>query len=318
MKMSKKDVAILVIVLGVGGYSYHASETGTGPIGWLDYAQRAIFGSYSETGSYLLALFLVFALAALALAVWKKVFKSRHRDKRGAGPRIPSGTRATPSAALAPRGRMVFLILIFFLAATWAIGFALYWSYATEQRKNASAQYTHIDLGDGAPVRQPLGSHIELRGGVPLDATLVHLVDKHDLDWQSNEFVPIASRGWVKGQAVTFVVKFAGRSEVPPTGAAARDHQAITGVIVAQIDGPVPGPVALEFKKIGVPLGEPNYLLRLVEARDAKAITKAVEERFRFFLVACGLLSAIFCIFAGIQWNLLPRRHPGGKGLAGR
>jgi len=31
--MSRKDVVTLLIILGVGGYSFYGSETGTGPIG---------------------------------------------------------------------------------------------------------------------------------------------------------------------------------------------------------------------------------------------------------------------------------------------
>lgn len=300
--MSKKDAAILLMVLGVGGYCSYAHVTGTGPIGWLNYAQRAIFGSYSETGSYILAVFLLIALAILALAAWEKVGKSRPRGKKRKGPR----TRATPPPAPAPPLRMALQIMIFFLLATWAIGFALYWSYATEQRENAG-RYTPVDLSGGAPLPRPLGSLIELRGGVPLDA-LVHLVEEDDLVWRANRFVPIASRGWVKGQAVTFVVMLKGSSELTKRLAAAQDMQVPAGILMARITGPVPGPEALEFKQRGIQLGEPNYLLRLVQTTDTRLIMKSIEEHFMLFLGACGLLSTSFCLTAVIVWFMLPKQ----------
>ena len=124
--------------------------------------------------------------------------------------------------------------------------------------------------------------------------------------------VPIASRSWIKGQTVAFVVKLEGPI---PTRLSAQSNQAATGVLMARVDGPVPGPVALEFKKIGVTLGEPNYLLRSVKTRDGKVITESIEDRFMFFLVTCGLLSAVIYAIMGGAWITM-RAKAARKGLS--
>jgi len=204
MKMSGKDAATLVIVLGVCGYSYYGSETGTGPIGWLNYAQQAIFGSYSWKGSLLLALCLMGGLVVLVEFGWKKVSGSTDDGEQGVGSRILFGPRATPSIGTAPQkpatslaaqGKILLQTAVIVVIATWAIGFAVYWSYEAEQREDASAQYEPIDLSDGAPLHQPRGSHIALSGSVQPDAALAHTTESGGTTREDYQLVPISSRG---------------------------------------------------------------------------------------------------------------------------
>jgi hypothetical protein len=312
--MSKKDVVILLIILGVGGYSFYGSMTGTGPVGWLNYAQQAISGEYSVKLSFVLAVGLLVVLFAIAEFVWNMLSGSQDGFKQSIAYRLLFGamaTPATPPASQAPatipasQGRVLLQTAIIFVIATWTIGFAIYWWYATEQREDGHAQYEPIDLSDGAPMRQPRGSHVALQGGVPLDATLVHETRSGGSTREDYQLVPIASRGWVKGHAVAFVVKIKDRSELQdpiPTRPSAQVNQATTSVLMARIDGPIPGPVALEFKKIGVTFGEPNYLLRPVKTRDGKVITDSIEDAFLFFLGFCGLISAVVCAIMGAVW----------------
>jgi len=83
--MSWKDVAHLLIVLGVGGYSFYGSMTGTGLGGWLNYAQQAIFGSYSWKFSVILAVGLVGILALLAEFAWNMVSGSQDGFEQSIG-----------------------------------------------------------------------------------------------------------------------------------------------------------------------------------------------------------------------------------------
>ena len=312
--MSRKDVIFLLFVVGAGGYGIYGSMTGTGLGGWLNYAQQAIFGEYSTKLSVVLAVGLVGVLAVIAEFAWNRVSGSQDGFEQSIAYRLLFGamaTRATPPASQGPattpasQGRVLLQTAIIFVVATWTIGFAIYWWYAAEQREDASAQYEPVDLSDGAPMHRPQGSHITLRGGVPLNAALVHETGSGGSTREDYQLVPIASRDWVKGQAVTFVVKIKDRSELQdpiPTRPSAQGNRATTGVLMARIDGPVPGPVALEFKKIGVPLGEPNYLLRPVKTRDGKVIKESIDDAFMFFLAFCGLVSAVVCAIMGGAW----------------
>lgn len=359
MKMSGKDLATLLILVGVGGYSFYGVVTETGPIAWLNHAQQAMFGVYYWKFSMLLLFCLVGVLALMVGFVWRMVTGAPDGDEQSVGSRIlfgPKAAPATPPASQEPattpasQGRMLVQIAILFVVATWTIGFGIYWWYASEQREDARAQYEPIDLSSSAPLRQPRGSHIALQGGVPLDTWLVHKTDSGGTTREDYQLVPIASRGWVKGQAVAFVVRIKDRSELQdpiptplqrftpppsfstrpplppgvkyadqpqrgapevqdrlPTSASAPVNQAKPAVLMARIDGPVPGPVALEFKKIGVPLGEKNYLLRPVKSRDGKVITESIEEAFMFFLSFCGIISALICVLMGGAWIMLAK-----------
>ncbi len=328
MKMSKKDVATLLIVLGVGGYSYYGSETGTGPIGWMNYAQQAIFGSYDGRFSFLLAICFAVALVAIAEFGWKMVSGSRDSDtnEQSIASRLLFGPRAAssippvpqnPTAALASQNKVLLQSAGIVVIAIWTIGFAIYWSYAAEQREDAGAQYEQIDLSNGAPLRQPQGSHIALQGGVPLDDALAHTTESLGTTREDYQLVPIAPRTWVKGQAVVFVLKVKDRSELQdpiPTSPSAQGKPTTTNSLMARIDGPVPGPVALEFKKIGVTLGEPNYLLHLVNTSDGRVNTVSSEDAFLFYLGFCGLLSAAICAMMGMVWFM--RARAAGEGLS--
>ncbi len=314
--MSGRDVVFLLIVVGAGGYGFYGSMTETGLGGWLNYVQQAIFGEYLVKASVILAVGLVGVLAVLAEFAWNRVSGSRNGFEQSIAYRFLFGARApaaTPPAPQRPantpvsQGRMLLQTTAILVVATWTIGFAIYWWYETEQREDASAQYDPIDLSDGAPMHRPPGSHIALRGGVPLDIALVHQTGTRDSAREDYQLVPIASRGWVKGQPVAFVVKTKDRSELQDLipRPSARGNQATTGILMARIDGPVPGPVTLEFKKIGVPLGDPNYLLRPVKTRDGKVVTESIEDAFMFFLAFCGIISAVTCAITGGAWIMI-------------
>jgi hypothetical protein len=251
--MSRPDAIFLLFVVGAGGYGIYGSVTGTGLGGWLNDAQQAILGEYSATLSMVLAVGLVGVPAVIVEFIWNMVSGSQDRFEQSLAYRLLFGAMATPApppashgpaTTPASQGRVLFQTALIVVVATWTIGFAIYWWYAAEQREDAGAQYTPIDLSDGAPKHRPRGSHITLRGGVPLDAALVHRTGRGGSTREDYRLVPIASRDWVRGQAVTFVVKTRDRSELQPpipTRPSAPGNQATIGVLMARIDGPVPG-----------------------------------------------------------------------------
>lgn len=107
MKMSGKDVAHLLIILGVGGYSFYGSMTETGLGGWMNYAQLAISEAYSVQVSVLLALCLVSVLTLLAQIAWDIVSGSQDVLKQSIGYRLFFGANATPATPPALQGRVI-------------------------------------------------------------------------------------------------------------------------------------------------------------------------------------------------------------------
>jgi hypothetical protein len=107
MKLSWRDVAHLLIVLGVGGYSFYGSMTGTGLGGWLNNAQQAIFGSYWWKFSVILAMGLAGVLALLAEFVWNMVSGSQGDFEQSIGYRILFGPKATRPRSDAGTGHSI-------------------------------------------------------------------------------------------------------------------------------------------------------------------------------------------------------------------
>jgi len=107
MKMSGKDVTHLLIILGVGGYSFYGSMTGTGLGGWLNDAQLAFSETYSVQVSVLLALCLVSVLTLLAQIAWNIVSGSQDGFEQSIGYRLFFGVKTTPATPHALQGRVI-------------------------------------------------------------------------------------------------------------------------------------------------------------------------------------------------------------------
>ena len=106
MKMSGKDVAHLLILLGVGGYSFYGSMTETGLGGWLNDAQLAFSETYSVQISVLLAFCLVSVLTLLVQIAWNIVSGSQDGFEQSIGYRLFFGANATPATPPALQKRV--------------------------------------------------------------------------------------------------------------------------------------------------------------------------------------------------------------------
>ena len=107
MKMSGKDVAHLLIILGVGGYSFYGSMTETGLGGWMNDAQLAFSETYSVQVSVLLALCLVSVLTLLAQIAWNIVSGSQDGLEQSIGYRLFFGANATPATPSASQEKVI-------------------------------------------------------------------------------------------------------------------------------------------------------------------------------------------------------------------
>ena len=105
--MSGKDVVHLLIILGVGGYSFYGSMTETGLGGWMNYAQMATSETYSVQISVLLALCLVSVLTLLAQIAWNIGSGSQDGLEQSLGYRLFFGANATPATPPASQEKVI-------------------------------------------------------------------------------------------------------------------------------------------------------------------------------------------------------------------
>ncbi len=103
--MSGKDVAHLLIILGVGGYSFYGSMTETGLGSWMNSVQLAISETYSVQVSILLALGLVSVLTLLVQMAWNIVSGSQDDFKQSIGYRLFFGAKTPPATPPSVQGR---------------------------------------------------------------------------------------------------------------------------------------------------------------------------------------------------------------------
>jgi hypothetical protein len=96
INMSGKDVVHLLIILGVGGYSFIGSMTESGLGGWMNDAQLVFFETYSVEISVLLAIGLVSVLTLLVEIVWNIVSGSKHSFEQSMSYRLLFGANAPP------------------------------------------------------------------------------------------------------------------------------------------------------------------------------------------------------------------------------
>jgi hypothetical protein len=107
INMSGKDVVHLLIILGVGGYSFIGSMTESGLGGWMNDAQLAFFETYSVETSVLLAIGLVSVLTLLVEIVWNIVSGSTHSFEQSMSYRLLFGASAPPAKAPASQSEVI-------------------------------------------------------------------------------------------------------------------------------------------------------------------------------------------------------------------
>jgi hypothetical protein len=295
-----------LIFLAALAVSVHGLITETGVVGWINHAQQSLFGAYSLKVSLLVSLF---GLLFIGLAAWGLVARLT-----GGGESAGLASMAELSVAAnrpaSPKGMVwTFGVLI---AATWLIGFVVYAWLNHQQQADASATYEPLVLADGVPVPPPKSTHLALRGDLLTRHVLAHSSGSGSSQREDFQLLPLAAPGWQPGKPVSFVVKIKGPWELPGAKTwprPARGAPVPPQDLMVRLDGDVPVPAAQQFKKMGVPLAEPSYLLHVVPSRDGRVEVKdSSAEDFRILLTICGGISALLVFFGAVVSVAMKRR----------
>lgn len=310
--MQRKQIVTWSLVSIFFVYVAYSGVTETGLVAFINYAQQSLFGSYREKVTWLVILIVVTGFLFSLRAIVNRFFggdKSGMIDQLLYGAyrqSIPSSTKFVPSL------KVYLQIATLVVVATWLVAAGLYWYGDQREQQDATANYEPINLSDGAPTHQPKGSHIALQGEVLSDFTVVKTNGGDrpaDIDYT---FVPIAPRGWEPGQAVTFVLKVRTVADIPrpiptprtsePVNAAADDT-----TLRVRITDTVPFIATQEFEKMGIPIGEPSYVLTLV--RTQYAGPHYAGDDYSIYYLGGGLAFSVlvFLIF-GLVGYLVARK----------
>jgi hypothetical protein len=285
----------------VAAYALHGAITQTGVAGWLIYFQDTLLGGYYTLVSFLLT-WVLFAVPAMV--AWSRFANmvSRGSDTgfterllfRGFGRREGEPPRVTTN-------RQMLIACAVLVVVTWAIGFAIYAWWAHGKREDATATYEPVTVTDGIAVPSLKGKHLSLVGDLRTDRALE--------DSYGGSLLPVVSRGWKLGMPVTFILKVERPSDLPGR----RRPQPYNPAkpvrpepVLARVGGDVPVPATQYFKKMGVPLSERSYLLRLVPSEGGKPVfgdssdaglDNLLAERFTWALYGCAGVSVLWMVF---------------------
>jgi hypothetical protein len=299
-------------------YVVYSAVTGSGLVGWLHYAQQAVFGSYYEKLSFILAAGASFLLSGLLLYLgtlaWPGYF-----GLKGIAPGplagVPLGAKPAQKSSAQPA--RVLLVPAILIPLVWLGGYAVYAWIAHQRAEDALAQYQAIDLRVPGPFR-PAGSHLALRGGtVPPDLVLAQIRDPGKA-WQKVEYrlAPIVQRDWKPGEAVSFVLKAEDPADLAdllppePSGAqhgAPPPRRPEDSLVFARVGGSVSPAAAAEFRKSGASLADRVYVLERVPAENGLPVDRSTD--IRDYFLACGLVSVILFALALATWIMLRFRR---------
>jgi hypothetical protein len=303
--MNRNHWVMSVIVLAVLAVCIHGLVTETGIVGWLNHAQQSMFGSYSLKVSLIVSLF---GLLFLGLGAWGLVARLLGVGD-GAGLASMAELQAAANRPASAKGTLWVLVVL--IAATWVIGFAVYTWFNQQQRTDANATYEPLVLADGVPLSAPTSTHLALRGDLLTRHALAHSSGSGSSKREDFQLLPLAAPGWQPGKPVNFVVKIKGEWELPGANSWPRPARgAPLPPLLVRLDGDVPVPAAQQFKKMGVPLAEPSYLLHVVPSKDGRADVKdSSAENFQVFLYLCGGISVLLVFFGAVMGVAMKRRQ---------
>jgi len=278
-----KWFARALLAAAYGAVCLYAVVAETGPIGWFNYAQQSLFGSYSQKLTMLAAI--VVSLVVLA-PLWLGIDAlGRRLGVPDALPRL--GAAPDPARPLSKRG---FLLSSFVaIPLIWIGGYAAWWYFQHQHHEDATATYEPLRL---------------VRNQVPAPGTPWLAIDGRLL-WQrtvaltkgssqSVEYtlVPLVAEGWRDGEPVHFIARVDNSNRyLAERATRARE------VILARTDGPVAVPAAQEFLKMQVPTSDATRMLRLVPSeRGAPAVRDSAESDWQAYLWLAGG-GSVFYVF---------------------
>jgi hypothetical protein len=303
--MNRNHWVMSLIFLAVLAICIHGLITETGIVGWINHAQQSMFGSYSLKVSMIVSLF---GLLFLGLGAWGLVERMLGGGE-DAGLASVAGLQAAANRPASAKATVWVIAVL--LAATWVIGFALYTWFNHQQRSDASATYETLVLADGVPLAVPTSTHLAVRGDLLTRHALAHSSGSGSSKREDFQLLPLAAPGWQPGKPVNFVVKIKGEWELPGANSWPRPARgAPLPPLLVRLDGDVPVPAAQQFKKMGVPLAEPSYLLHVVPSKDGRAnVRDSSAENFQVFLYLCGGISILLLVFGAVMGVMMKRRQ---------
>ena len=260
-----KAKSIFWFVLGLAaliGFTSYVAFGETGPIGWINAAQAAMFGSYSRRLS---ATVLMAAVCIPIVAVWSLVApRSLQQNARKVSAAIETPLGPPPNGKTLA-GRML-LAWLGCVALVWAAiyGHAL-WQRHT-QASDAVAAYVPLELTAGMKDPAAGRDHLALRGRLLGD----HLVSrkKGSDGSEAMTLVPVVERGWKEGDPVHFVLRFGAQGEAALRSALQQPAESL----LVRTDGAVPTLARSVFERTRAPLADDALALVPVAAEGGRPV----------------------------------------------
>ncbi len=298
--------AIMIAALAFAGWAVMAE---TGPVAWVNALQMKIFGSYSIKITVLVLTMIVFALVSVLIGLWSAFIKPLLGSKLGeqfeAGlvKHAKALSEAEQKQVTKQQGLVAAIVL---LAACW-IASGGYYAWRLHQHDvDANAEYFRVDLATGDGSNAAGHDHLSVHGQYVWDATLSFRTGSA----QKVEYslIPIAGRGWKKGDPVPFVAKVDDASNFSYL----QRQEADPYTFLAVPAGSVPTTAIGEFEKLGIPISDATRLLRVVPAHGGKPDFERElrGDRMNFWIFAA--IGSFFCVAAIIALSvamLLGRRR---------
>lgn len=272
---------LVAVYVAVCAYAVVAE---TGPIGWINYAQQSVLGSYSQKLTMLIAI--VASLVVLAPLWWLLGAIGR---RLGVPDALPGpGHVAGPPQPLSAKT----LLLSSFVAIPliWIGGYAIWWYQQHEHQQDAAATYEPLRLERGRAAAAPASAYLSVSGRLLWERTVT--LTKGSSGRVEYTLVPLVADGWRDNDPVPYVVRVDNANRYLAERAT-RNREAVLG----HAEGGVAVPAAQEFLKMQVPVIDATRQLRLVPSeRGTPTIRDSAAEDFRIYLwLAAGF--SVFYVF---------------------
>lgn len=297
MKLLQRVVIAGVVLAGIAYFAY-ALATETGLVGWLNWGQQQLTGSYSLKVS---AAVLTLVMTIGGAVLWGIASALGWLQPDPQADRVVFGTTAPGAPPQPMSAGMLFGVGLALAAVAWAIGLGWYAWSGWQQRSDQQASYEPMILRDGEAPQRPAGRHLALQGRLLGDHVLTHAKGSGSTKREDYHLVPIASPGWVAGQPAPYVVKVDRLEALRDYAEASRRGGGAP--LLVRLDGTPPVPAVQQWEKSGVPLAPGAQLLAVVPSADGRPLVRdRPEHDWWIVLILCGGISAILAIVMPVAW----------------
>ena len=272
-----------VLIAAYVAVCVYAVVVETGPIGWINYAQQSLFGSYSQKLTMLIAI--VASVVVLAPLWWAIDALGR---RLGVPDVLPTARVAEPGRP--PSAKAFLLSSLVAIPLIWIAGYAIWWTQQHEHQQDASATYEPLRLARGVAAPAASGAYLAVSGRLLWERTVS--LTKGSSRTVEYTLVPLVAEHWRDDDPVPYVVRVDNANRTLAERAT-RNREAVLG----HAEGAVAVPAAQEFLKMQVPVADATRQLRLVPSeRGAPAVRDTADEDFQIYVwLAAGL--SVFYVF---------------------